>query len=208
VDVCRELLSIGATPLAAAAPTTTTSAAAADAAAAVDVADAAAAAAAASATSSAQLLGETAVDVGARLRLWDAVALFISSGKAGAVISTSRRDDGHQEPAAASASAAAVLAKVAAAAAALVDAASAGRAGVVSELLLKADGAVLAHQLAATAAPPAPLPPPAITPLHAVLTMSRDLSDNVANVASSLSAALLKLSRATSPSPSSCRQAA
>jgi hypothetical protein len=132
VSICSELLNIGASPLAASA-----SAAAAAAAAAADTS--------VSVSDGVHVVGETAIDVAVRLRLWDAAALFIMSGKAGAIINNAREDDeaGQPAPTAASPSSASILAKVAAAAADLIDAACAGRTSIVVDLLRQADGDVL-----------------------------------------------------------------
>jgi hypothetical protein len=169
VDLCRELLSIGASPLAAAASTS-------------------AVMNGSIAANGASQPGETAIDLATRLRLWDAAALFISSGKAGAVVSSADNDGGDVGSAATATSTAAAKAKVAAAATELIDAASAGRVSVVAELLLMANGAILAHQTTAPGVAP-------ITPIHAILTMSHALRDNISNITSLLSSAILKLSR-------------
>jgi hypothetical protein len=206
VPLCSQLLALGATPLAAAV--------------------AASATAAADDDSDAEHPAETVIDLAMRLRLWDVAALFIMSGKAGTVISSALVDGGAGgsatlAAAAATPSAAAALARVAAAAAALIDAASAGRASVVADMLLQADGDVLAHQIsppstsassssttelsssssslssssAAEAALPTLPPSPPVTPLHSIFTMTLDLQDNVANISSNLTSAMRKLSR-------------
>ena len=159
-DICSELLGLGATPLAAAA-----------------------------AADGVQHMSENAIDVAMRLRLWDAVALFITSGKAGSLIinNSSITGDEEKEAAAQKPSAAAAQAKVAAAAAAIVENASAGRSSIVAELLLRANADVLSHQISASSMP--------ITPIHCIMTMGADLHDNIANMSSHLLSAISKLTR-------------
>ncbi len=159
--ICSELLDLGASPLAAAV-----------------------------AADGVQLMSENAIDVAMRLRLWNAVALFISSGKAGSLINSNSSITSKEEKEASAdkPSAAAARAKVAAAAAMIIENAGAGRGSIVADLLLRADGAVLSHQISASAIP--------ITPIHCILTMGADLNDNIANLSSNLLAAISKLTRA------------
>jgi hypothetical protein len=156
-DICSELLGLGATPLAAAA---------------------------AAAADGEQHMSENAIDVAMRLRLWDAVALFISSGKAGSLIISNNSITGHEEKEAAAVTA---QAKVAAAAAAIVENASAGRSSIVAELLLRANADVLSHQISTSSIP--------ITPIHCIMTMGADLHDNIANLSSNFLSAISKLTR-------------
>jgi hypothetical protein len=158
--ICSELLGLGATPLAAAA-----------------------------AADGVQHASENAIDFAMRLRLWEAVALFISSGKAGSLIisNSSITGDEEREAAAQKPSAVAAQAKVAAAAAAIVENASAGRSSIVAELLLRANADVLSHQISASSIP--------ITPIYCIMTMGADLHDNIANLSSNLLSAISKLTR-------------
>lgn len=180
MDICRELLSVGASPLTASTSSSTSTITTST--------------NGAGATNVVHQLGETAIDLAMRLRLWDVAALFISSGKAGTVISAIHDEDNAKGTTAAATSTATAQAKTAAGAAELIDAASAGRVDIVTELLLNADGAVLSHQMAASISASSRFHS-LITPIHAILAMSQALRENISNISSILLSALVKISR-------------
>jgi hypothetical protein len=118
--------------------------------------------------------------------------MFISAGKGAAAINDGDSND---------ASKSAAAAKAAAAAEAIIQAVNAGRTVEVAQLLQRISGDALVHQITLEPSsqslhPHMPSRCSPATPLGAVLTMTGDLLDNVADLSSHLTAAIRNLSRA------------